>query len=91
MKTMSDAATRILEQLQAQNDLRMEAASDIANAVSKRIDAEKHLEEAQAAEKQAFASALKKGWSQAELNKLSGKPRRRSKKAAEQSAEQTTI
>lgn len=82
MKPMSDAAARILEQLQAQNDLRMEAATDIANAVSARIEAERKLEEVQAAEKLAFTAALKKGWTQAELNKLSAKPRRRSKKDA---------
>ena len=87
---MSDAAARILEQLKAQNDLRMDAASDIANAVSARITAEQNLELAQTAEKQAFAAALKKGWSQAELNKLSGKPRRRSKKDTEQRVEEPT-
>ena len=87
---MSDAAARILEQLQAQNDLRMEAAADIANAVSARIAAEHKLDEAQAAEKQSFAAALKKGWTQAELNKLSAKPRRRNKKEAATPVEEPT-
>lgn len=77
---MSDAAARILEQLQAQNDLRMEAANEIAHKVAARVAAEKQLEEAKAAEKLAFRSALKKGWTQNELNKISSKPRRRNKK-----------
>lgn len=68
---MSDAATRILQQLQAQNDLRMEAANDIAQAVSARVNAENALVEAQAKEKSAFTNALKKGWTQQELNKIS--------------------
>ena len=77
---MSEAADRILQQLQAQNDLRMEAAKDIAQKVAARVEAERQLEEAKAVEKQAFTSALKKGWSQSELNKISSKPRRRAKK-----------
>ena len=68
---MSDAATRILEQLQAQNDLRMDAANDIAHAVAARVQAEHDLAQAVAAEKQAFTSALKKGWTQPELDKIS--------------------
>ena len=47
---MSDAATRILEQLQAQNDLRMQAANDIAQAVASRVNAENALTEAKANE-----------------------------------------
>ena len=90
VKPMSDAAARIIEQLQAQNDLRMEAATDIANAVSARIDAEHKLEEAQIAEKLAFTAALKRGWTQAELNKLSAKPRRRNKKDAGTRVEEPT-
>ncbi|MGC0271239.1 hypothetical protein ACPROK_16950 (plasmid) [Glutamicibacter soli] len=74
---MSDAATRILEQLQAQNDLRMQAANNIAQAVAARLEAEQHLEQAKAAEKQAFAAALKKGWTQTELNKIGSPTRRR--------------
>ena len=68
---MSDAATRILEQLQAQNDLRMQAANEIAQAVASRVNAENALNDAKANEKAAFANALKKGWSQQELNKIS--------------------
>ncbi|GAA1495360.1 hypothetical protein [Paeniglutamicibacter kerguelensis] len=68
---MSDAATRILEQLQAQNDLRMQAANEIAQAVAARVQAEQNLLTAQATEKQAFTNALKKGWTQQELNKIS--------------------
>ncbi|WP_143181168.1 hypothetical protein ACLQ8T_17045 (plasmid) [Glutamicibacter sp. FR1] len=83
---MSDAAARILEQLQAQNDLRMEAANNIAQAVAARVDAEQQLEQAKAAEKQAFTAALKKGWTQAELNKIGSPSRRRpSKKDAKAS------
>lgn len=77
---MSDAASKILEQLKAQNDLRMQAAHDIAQAVAKRVEAEQTLENAKTAEKQAFAAAMKKGWTQTELNKISSKPRRRTKK-----------
>ncbi|MHA7227612.1 hypothetical protein [Glutamicibacter soli] len=77
---MSDAATRILEQLQAQNDLRMQAANDIAQAVAARVEAEQHLEQAKAAEKQAFTAALKKGWTQTELNKIGSPSRRRPRK-----------
>lgn len=43
---MSDAATRILEQLQTQNDLRMQAAYDIARAAASRVNAENALTEA---------------------------------------------
>lgn len=77
---MTDAATRILEQLQEQNDLRMEAAKDIAQAVAARVQVEQQLEQAKAAEKQAFNAALKKGWTQPELNKISSPIRRRSRK-----------
>lgn len=77
---MSEAATRILEQLQAQNDLRMQAANNIAQAVAARVEAEKQLEQAKAAEKQAFNAALKKGWTQAELNKVGSPSRRRPRK-----------
>lgn len=77
---MSDAATRILEQLQAQNDLRMQAANDIAQAVASRVNAENALTEAKANEKAAFANALKKGWTQQELNKIS--PARATRKRA---------
>lgn len=77
---MSDAATRILEQLQAQNDLRMQAANDIAQAVAARVEAEQQLEQAKAAEKQAFTVALKKGWTQTELNKIGAPSRRRPRK-----------
>ncbi|MGP4992031.1 hypothetical protein [Glutamicibacter ardleyensis] len=77
---MSDAADKILEQLQAQNDLRMEAANDIAQAVAARVESEQQLEQAKAAEKQAFTAALKKGWTQAELNKIGSPARRRSRK-----------
>ena len=77
---MSDAATRILEQLQAQNDLRMQAANDIAQSVAARVEAEQHLEQAKAAEKQAFTAALKKGWTQTELNKIGTPSRRRPRK-----------
>lgn len=55
-----------------------------------RIVAEHKLDEAQAAEKQSFTAALKKGWTQAELNKLSAKPRRRSKKEAATHVEEPT-
>ena len=81
---MSDAATRILEQLQAQNDLRMQAANDIAQAVAARVEAEQHLEQAKAAEKQAFTAALKKGWTQTELNKIGAPSRRRPRKRADE-------
>lgn len=77
---MSDAADKILEQLQAQNDLRMEAAKDIAQAVSARVEAERQADEAKAVEKQAFSAALKKGWTQAELNKIGSPARRRARK-----------
>lgn len=77
---MSDAANRILEQLQAQNDLRMEAANDIAQAVSTRVEAEQQLEQAKTAEKHAFNAALKKGWTQTELNKIGSPSRRRTRK-----------
>ncbi|MGP5582244.1 hypothetical protein ACTXOF_17240, partial [Glutamicibacter arilaitensis] len=80
--TMSDAATRILEQLQAQNDLRMQAANDIAQAVAARVEAEQQLDQAKAAEKQAFTAALKKGWTQTELNKIGAPSRRRPRKKA---------
>ncbi|WP_162989205.1 hypothetical protein [Glutamicibacter nicotianae] len=82
VQVMSDAATRILEQLQAQNDLRMQAANDIAHAVAARAEAEQHLEQAKAAEKQAFTAALKKGWTQTELNKIGAPSRRRPRKKA---------
>ena len=59
---MSNAASRIVEQLQAQNDLRMQAANDIAHAVAARVNAENALTEAKANEMAAFANALKKGW-----------------------------
>lgn len=81
---MSDAATRILEQLQAQNDLRMQAAHDIAQAVAARVEAEQHLEQAKAAEKQAFTAALKKGWTQTELHKIGAPSRRRPRKKADE-------
>ncbi len=81
---MSDAASRILEQLQAQNDLRMQAANDIAQAVAARVEAEQQLEQAKAAEKQSFAAALKKGWTQTELNKIGSPSRRRPRKKADQ-------
>ena len=81
---MSDAANRILEQLQAQNDLRMEATSNIAQAVAARVEAEQQLEQAKAAEKQAFNAALKKGWTQTELNKIGSPSRRRTRKKAEE-------
>lgn len=84
---MSDAASKILEQLKAQNDLRMQAANDIAQAVAKRVEAEQELENAKAAEKQAFTAAMKKGWSQTELNKISSKPRRRTKKETSSASE----
>ncbi len=84
---MSDAATRILEQLQAQNDLRMQAANDIAQAVAARVQAEQNLLNAQAAEKLAFANALKKGWTQQELNKIS--PARASRKRAKKNTATT--
>lgn len=77
---MSEAADRILEQLQAQNDLRMEAANDIAQAVAALVDAEQHLEQAKTRVKQSFAAALKKGWTQAELNKIGSPARRRPRK-----------
>lgn len=77
---MSNAATRILEQLQAQNDLRMHAANDIAQAVAARVNAENALTEAKTNEKAAFANALKKGWTQQELNKIS--PARATRKRA---------
>ena len=77
---MSDAANKILEQLQAQNDLRMEAANDIAQAVAALVEAEQHLEQAKAGVKQSFAAALKKGWTQAELNKIGSPTRRRHRK-----------
>ncbi|ALQ32557.1 hypothetical protein AA310_01135 [Arthrobacter sp. YC-RL1] len=80
VSVMSDAANRILEQLQAQNDLRMQAANDIAQAVAARVEAEQHLEQAKAAEKQAFTAALKKGWTQTELNKIDAPSRRRPRK-----------
>ncbi|WP_193058547.1 hypothetical protein [Glutamicibacter arilaitensis] len=81
---MSDAATRILEQLQAQNDLRMQAATDIAQAVAARVEAEQQLEQAKTAEKQAFTAALKKGWTQTELNKIGAPSRRRPRKKADE-------
>lgn len=83
---MSDAATRILEQLQAQNDLRMQAANDIAQAVAARVEAEQQLEQAKAAEKQAFTAALKKGWTQTELNKIGSPSRRRTRKKTDESS-----
>lgn len=83
---MSDAANRILEQLQAQNDLRMEAANDIAQAVAARVEAEQHLDQAKAAEKQAFTAALKKGWTQTELNKIGSPTRRRPRKKTDENS-----
>lgn len=84
VQAMSDAASRILEQLQAQNDLRMQAANDIAQAVAARVEAEQQLEQAKATEKQAFSAALKKGWTQTELNKIGSPARRRPRKKADQ-------
>lgn len=83
VQVMRDAATRILEQLQAQNELRMQAANDIAQAVAARLEAEQNLEQAKAAEKQAFTAALKKGWTQTELNKIGSPSRRRPRKKTE--------
>lgn len=82
---MSDAANKILEQLQAQNDLRMEAANDIAQAVAALVEAEQHLEQAKAGVKQSFTAALKKGWTQTELNKIGSPTRRRTRKKASES------
>lgn len=81
---MNDAANKILEQLRAQNDLRMEAATDIAQAVAARVEAEQLVEQAKAAEKQAFTAALKKGWTQTELNKIGSPTRRRRTKNTSQ-------
>lgn len=67
---MSDAATRILKQLQTQNDLRMQTANDIAQAVDSRVHAENALTEAKANKKSAFDNALKKGSTQQELNEI---------------------
>ena len=83
---MSEAADKILEQLQAQNDLRMEAAKDIAQAVASRVEAERKADDAKTAEKQAFAAALKKGWTQAELNKIGSPSRRRPRKKTSESS-----
>ena len=58
---MSDAATRILEQLQAQNDLRMQAANDIAQAVAARVNAENALTEAKANEKAGLCQRPQEG------------------------------
>lgn len=86
---MSEAADRILEQLQAQNDLRMEAANNIAQAVAARIEAEQHLEQAKSAEKHAFTAALKKGWTQSELNKIGSPTRRRTRKKTDETNNST--
>ncbi|MNW68313.1 hypothetical protein D3C74_470520 [compost metagenome] len=58
----------------------MEAAKDIAQAVAARVEAERQADEAKAVEKKAFSAALKKGWTQAELNKIGSPARRRSRK-----------
>ena len=52
---MSHATDRILEQLQTQDDLRMQAANEIAQVVAAHIEVEQYLEEAKAAERMAEA------------------------------------
>lgn len=49
----------------------MQAANDIAQAVASRVNAENTLTEAKVSEKTVFANALKTGWTQQELNKIS--------------------
>lgn len=71
---MSHATDRILEQLQTQDDLHMQAANEIAQVVAAHIEAEQYLEEAKAAERKAFAAAPKYGWTQTEQNRLSEPP-----------------
>lgn len=56
---MSHATDRILEQLQTQDDLRIQAANEIAQVIAAHIEAEQYLEEAKAAERKAFAAAPK--------------------------------
>ncbi|PMQ18829.1 hypothetical protein CIK84_15685 [Glutamicibacter arilaitensis] len=59
----------------------MNAASNIAQAVTAHVKAEHHLEQTQATEKQAFTDALEKSWTQTELNKIGSRTRRRTRKS----------
>jgi len=68
----------------------MQAANDIAQAVAEPVEAEQQLEQAKATEKQAFTAAVKKGWTQAERNRIGAPTRRRPRKKADETTQQPT-
>lgn len=79
-----------IDQARKLNDQRLAAVQDIAAAVQARVDAEKALKDAQAAERKAFKDAERKGWTKAELDKLRPTKRRRTTKDTDGSDSTTT-
>lgn len=71
---MTNPADDILQRIQAENERRLAVGHSLATAIGARIEAERALSEARASEKQALTEAKKAGWTDAELNRIAGKP-----------------
>lgn len=68
---------KFLEDARKLTEQRMDAAKNIAEAISNRVAAEEALKETEAEERKAYRDAERHGWSKTELNKLKPTKRRR--------------
>jgi hypothetical protein len=73
---------KFLEDAQKLTEQRMDAARNIAEAISNRVAAEEALKEAESEERKAYKDAERHGWSKTELNKLKPTKRRRTPQAS---------
>lgn len=68
---------KFLEDARKLTEQRMDAAKNIAEAISNRVAAEDALKKAESDERKAYRDAERHGWSKTELNKLKPTKRRR--------------
>lgn len=85
---MNNPADDILNRIRQENERRLSVGNELAKAIGARIEAEHLLEETKDTEKKALADAKKAGWTEAELNRITGKPaKRRARRAPSNSAD----
>lgn len=89
---MTTPADDVLKRIHAENERRLSVGNTLASAIGSRIEAERLLEQAREDEKKAIADAKKAGWSDTELNRITGKtaPKRRARTTSLSTATEET-
>lgn len=87
MSELTPAQRHVIEEAQKVNEERMEAVTELAQAVTRRVDLEQELSEAKKEEKRLMAAAEKRGWTRAQVNKFAKPPKAAARKTSDDTSE----